>query len=241
MTLRIIMLFSVLPLAAQAEVFSIKEITYAEIEEFVSGVIDFEDNSFDLKNGLPPFAVVTFGERFSGQTLKHKQDFLLDWHNVLDDETPDSPVIAVPATHGPVIQADDHWGSMALFPIGPSIGPYPDRDLGRGTLAMSFDPPICFFAFRTAIDGMTRYRNVNETALRDKPQSTLNIRFYDEEGRELASFIRSRNAEGPIELGFMQSGQAEAQIAGVFLQGLDLWGFSIDDIRFDPSCPLKLF
>ena len=39
----------------------------------------------------------------------------------------------------------------------------------------------------------------------------------------------------------LQSGQADAQIAGILLQNLDLGGIAIDDLRFDPECPYKLY
>lgn len=229
-------------LPVSAETFLIKEISYAEIEEFVSEVIDFETQAAP-ESGLLRLEAVSFGQRFSGQTLMHRQDDMLDWHFVLEDPTPRPPLTLLSAgSHsGLAIRNDYHWGSRALHPLGPTIGPRPERNLGNGTLAMQFEPPVCFLAFRTAIDGMSRFGNVNNTILRGKPEGSLNIRFYDEQGQELASFMRSYNPEGPIEIGYIQSGQAEPHIAGVLLQGLDLEGFGIDDVRFDPDCPLKLF
>lgn len=228
-----------LALPAGAETFSIKEITYAEIEEFMPDVLDFEAVQHLPAAGLLAFQGVSFGERFAGQGLKNKQDDLLDWHDVLDQKSPAAPLTVVPgaAGHNLTIRPDPAWGSLALFPLGPKRG----GALGTGALAIRFDPPVCFLAFRTAIDGMSRYGNVNNTILRGKEEGSLNIRFYDDQGRQLASFMRSYNPEGPVALGYMQAGQAEAQIAGVFLQNLDLGGIAIDDLRFDPQCPLKLF
>jgi hypothetical protein len=243
MNVRFALLAAFLPSSGAAESFSIKEITYAEIEEFVPNVIDFEDTQPSSWSEILTYSGVSFGERFSGQTLMARQDHILDWHDVLEDETPDAPLTLLlgPADHNLTIQPDEHWLSMALHPIGPSIGPWPDRTLGRGSLAVRFDPPVCFLAFRTALDGMNRFGRSNATILRGRPEGSLNIRFYDVQGRELASFMQSYDPQGPIEIGYMQSGQAEPQIAGVFLQGLDLRGFAIDDVRFDPDCPLKLF
>ncbi len=236
-TLVFICLLHALP--CRAETFSIKEISYAEIEDFVPDAIDFETLGQPPADGVLAYPGVTFGERFYGQTLKIKQDDGLVWHEVLDHKVPAAPLRPQAGAGGQnlAIRPDGHWGSLALHPLGPD----PGRNLGTGALAIRFDPPVCFLAFRTGIDGMSRHANVNNTVLRGKAEGSLNIRFYNAEGGQLASFMRSYNPEGAVALGYMQAGQAEAQIAGVFLQNLDLGGIAIDDLRFDPLCPLKLF
>ncbi|NBE07917.1 hypothetical protein [Paragemmobacter ruber] len=230
------------PLPVLAESFSITEIPYKEVEEFTTDVIDFEGapmtgSVLKLGNG------VAFGQHFEGQSISRRQDELLDWRYILETAEPDTPLSASSSMGTPSLTTewDGHWGSTALHGIGPSIGTRSGRVLGRGTIAIRFDPPVCFVAFRTAIDGMSRYKNVADSVLRGKSEGSLNIRFYTDDARQIASFMRNRNPEGPIEIGYMQAGQAEAQIAGILLQGYDLHGFAIDDIRFDPVCPLKLF
>jgi hypothetical protein len=224
---------------AFAQQFGIKEITYAEIEEFTKLAIDFDQSGRGDIDGIFSESGVSFAERFEGQSLKIKQDDRLVRHETLDDESPNSPLRLVPglAGHNLAVGYDKHWGSQALLPLGPHLS---GRD-GTGALAIFFDEPVCFVAFRTAIDGLSRYANVNSSILRGKEEGSLNIRFYNAEGQQLASFMRSYNPEGPIEVGYMQSGQAVAQISGIFMQNLDLGGIAIDDFRFDPNCPTKLF
>lgn len=225
--------------ATFAQQFGIKEVTYAEIEAFTPSVITFDPLGVGDIDSVLSEQRVSFGERFEGQSLRPKQDHRLIWHETLADESPDSPLRLRSgfAGHNLAVDYDPHWGSLALMPLGPE----PVGREGTGTLAILFDEPICFVAFRTAIDGLSRFGSGNETFLRSYPEGSLNIRFYDTEGRRISSFMRSIGPEGPIAVGYMQSGQADAQIAGIFLQNLDLGGIAIDDLRFDPVCPYKLF
>jgi hypothetical protein len=224
---------------SRADAFSIKEVTYAEIADFVDRVITFDDIGQPPQDSLLHLDGVSFGERFRGQLVIAKQDDALVWHEVLHEKTPYSPLEAAPGPsgHNLRIARDAHSGSLSLHPLGP-VAPH---NLGTGTLSIRFDPPVCYVAFRTAIDGMSRFGWVNNTILRGKSEGSLSILFYNEEGHLLANFMRSYNPEGPIEVGYLQSGQADAQIAGILLQNLDLGGISIDDLRFDPECPLKLY
>jgi hypothetical protein len=223
---------------ALGERFSIKEITYAEIEDFVPGVLEFETGA-PVDGQLFSFPGLRIGERFAGQTLTKKQDDMLVWHDVLDQATPEAPLRPLPGAPGQglAIRFDGNCGSGALHGLGPRAG----TNLGTGTLALHFDPPVCYVAFRTAIDGMSRFGNVNNTILRGRAEGSLSLLFYDRDGRRLANFMRSYNPEGPIAIGYMQAGQADPQIAGVLLQNLDLGGIAIDDLRFDPECPQKLY
>ncbi|MFC3087785.1 hypothetical protein [Tabrizicola soli] len=221
---------------AGAETVSVKEISYAEVAETIPLVLDFERPA-QVLGGLLVYPGLAIGERFAGQSLMARQDDMLVWHEVLEDSSPDAPLTALPAPAPGdlVFRHEGHWNSVALHGVGPGGVP------GTGTLALSFDPPVCYLAFRSAIDGMSRFGEVNNTILRGKPEGSLNLRFFDVEGRLLANFMRSYNPEGPIAVGYIQSGQAEAMIAGVLLQNLDLGGVAIDDLRFDPLCPYKLF
>ncbi|HOZ33900.1 MAG TPA: hypothetical protein PLM52_13555 [Tabrizicola sp.] len=223
----------------RADVFSIKEVTYAEIAEFVDRVITFDEMGQPPPDALLYLEGVSFGERFRGQLVVAKQDDALVWHEVLQEKTPYSPLEAAPGPRGQNLRIapDGHWGSLALHPLGPVAA----HSLGTGTLAIRFDPPACYVAFRSGIDGMSRLGWVNNTILRGKSEGSLSILFYNEGGDLLANFMRSYNPEGPIEVGYLQSGQADAQIAGILLQNLDLGGIAIDDLRFDPECPYKLY
>jgi hypothetical protein len=231
--------FLALTSGSAADVFSIKEITYAEIEEFVPRVEDFEAIGQPPDDALLKLEGVSFGERFLGQTVRAQQDDQLVWHEVLDITEPTLPMQAVPGSrgHNLVIRRDSHWGSLALHPLGPMTG----NNVGTGTLAIHFDPPVCYLAFRTGIDGMSRLGWVNNTILRGKPEGSLSLIFYDAGARRIAKFMRSYNPEGAIEIGYMQTGQVDPQISGVLLQNLDLGGIAIDDLRFDPECPHKLY
>ena len=225
--------------AVQADAFAIKEITYAEIEEFVPRVLDFDGIGQPPEDSLLRLDGVAFGERFLGQTVRPQQDDELVWHEVLEAKTPVAPLQAMPGPrgHNLAIRRDSHWGSLALHPLGPKTG----SGLGTGTLAISFDPPVCYLAFRSGIDGMSRFGWVNNTILRGKPEGSLSLIFYDIHARRIGMFMRSYNPEGAIEVGYMQTGQADPQISGVLLQNLDLGGIAIDDLRFDPECPQKLY
>lgn len=233
------LLLALIPDPGAAQTYGIGEITYEEIEAFTKDVIDFEDFPEDRIDGVLNLPGVAFGERFSGQTLKPKQDDRLIWHEVLRDgqiELPLRVVSGEPGENLGVYWSDVTW-SKALLPIGPPK----DFGLGTGALAILFDEPVCYLGFRTAIDGLSRHPNVNSTILRTKEEGSLNIRFFDRQGLLLSNFMRSYNPEGRISLGYMQTGGVGAEIAGVFMQNLDLRGIAIDDVRFDPVCPTKLY
>ncbi len=241
-TIRVPHLFAILALSfgpALADRLGIKEITYAEIEEFTHDVITFDDMPRGTFDEILRFPGIGFGEHFSGQLLRLKHDHLLILHEVLADETSDSPLhlVAGPVGHNLAIQVADATGTNGLLPLGPNS----DYKNGTGALAIQFDEPVCFFAFRTAIDGLNKFGLSSSSILRDYPEGSMKIRFLDNSGHVLASYMRSIDPEGRIAVGFMQSGSVEPQIAGVFIQNLDLRGIGLDDVRFDTQCPLLLF
>lgn len=131
-----------------------------------------------------------------------------------------------------------HWDNDLQSNALGSYGPFDSPAVGTGTLALKFDDPICYFGFKVALDGL--YSSQRSTDQRHFPEGTLNIRFYDEHGTMLGQF-RRYYPEGPVDLGYMQAGSAIAQVSGILIQNLDMRGIMIDELIFEPGCPLKLF
>lgn len=229
---------------AISDTFYIREITYREIEEFTPRAIDFENFSNRNIDSTLVVGDASFGERFFGQNLGIKQDMFLRKHDILVESDIESPLKLKP---GPLnqnfeVRFDETLGSQALMPLGPPEDAALSYDTGTGSIAILFSQPMCYLALKISVDGIS-YDNSTwskNTVRRRFDEGIFNIIFYNSDGVQLANFKRYFDS-GTLAIGYMQTSISEAQIAGVFIQNLDPYGIGIDDIRFDPICPFRLF
>ena len=208
----------------------IEQVQYEEVEVLDITKIDFSGYSAGHYAKVMPGFMVSFGERFAGQTVFSAEGPKGLPHDKIGFQKPDAPLtlLSGKSDQNVVIENDGDLGSRAILPVGP-LGSGNKGGRGEGSLAIKFDKLQCAIGFRTFVDGGIYSRPQGR-------QPNVKVSFFTYDAGLIGTIPIERTEKGIYYFAFRQTGGMDPVISGLLIENMDREGIVLDDLIFAEDC-----